>query len=222
MSLDESLDYVPIFHALSEAERKHVIKLAIKVEIPPETTLFQEGEYWKTVMLIAEGSMRSYLNAPNGRNYVVHTWKKGELFWPHSIFDDMPMPSTMVTTGKTTVYQWNGEELYEFMLRSTAAVKALMQMMAKQIRKRRQSIYELAFSPVGHRLAGLIRGMFHGVDVNTVQRELTLDEMAEMVATSPEVVCRLLYHFQSKGIISVNRATITLNDPIALEEVLSE
>jgi len=222
MRLSEWLDHVPVFLPLTESEKSHVIKTAIRVEIPAETTLFQEGDFWKTVMLITHGSMRSYLNSPNGRNFVVHTWKMGEMFWPHSIFDNKPMPSTMVTSSKTVVYQWNGEEIYDYLLRNTHATRALLRMMAEQIRKRRQSLYELAFSPVGHRLAMLIRGLFDGTEENTVQRELTLDEMGEMVASSPEVVCRLLYHFQSKGIITVNRATITLNDRSALEEILAD
>ena len=55
-----------------------------------------------------------------------------------------------------------------------------------------------------------------------MQRDLTLEEMAGMIATSPVVVCRLLYRFQAEGILTVNRASITLNDRNALECLISQ
>ncbi len=53
-----------------------------------------------------------------------------------------------------------------------------------------------------------------------MQRDLTLVDMAQMVATSPEVVCRLLYQFQDSGAISINRFSITLHDRESLEKLV--
>ena len=61
---------------------------------------------------------------------------------------------------------------------------------------------------------------FATTDEPTVQRDLTLGEMAEMVASSPEVVCRLLYQFQAAGTISISRVSITLHDREALKKLI--
>jgi hypothetical protein len=41
-----------------------------------------------------------------------------------------------------------------------------------------------------------------------------------MVASSPEVVCRILYQFQDDGFLHVDRATITLRDRQGLENMM--
>ncbi|MGC8001372.1 helix-turn-helix domain-containing protein, partial [Salmonella enterica] len=52
------------------------------------------------------------------------------------------------------------------------------------------------------------------------QRDLTLDQIASMVASSPEVICRTLYQFQRDGMLQITRASITLRDRTALERLV--
>jgi len=49
---------------------------------------------------------------------------------------------------------------------------------------------------------------------------LTLNAIASRVASSPEVVCRVLHQFQEEGVLDVTRATITLHDRSALEHMV--
>jgi hypothetical protein len=53
-----------------------------------------------------------------------------------------------------------------------------------------------------------------------MERDLTLNDIAAIVASSPEVVCRLLHQFQADGILEVTRAHITLHDLQALETLV--
>ncbi len=48
---------------------------------------------------------------------------------------------------------------------------------------------------------------------------MTLEEIATVLATSPEVVCRLLYQFQTDGILKITRTQISLEDQLALEKL---
>jgi CRP-like cAMP-binding protein len=160
------------------------------------------------------------INAPDGRSYVVSTWEKGEVFWAHTIFDQRPMPSTLMAANSSNIYQWKGEDALDIVLRNQDAIRALLRRQTLLIRKRRESIYNLAFNPVASRLAKLIMEKFFTSDEPTVQRDLTLGEMAEMVASSPEVVCRLLYQFQAAGAIAIDRASITLHDRQALQKLV--
>ena len=43
-----------------------------------------------------------------------------------------------------------------------------------------------------------------------------------MVASSPEVVCRLPHQFQSDGILEITRADMTLHRRDALEKLIDE
>ena len=53
----------------------------------------------------------------------------------------------------------------------------------------------------------------------TLERDMTLEDMAAVCATSPEVVCRLLYQFQTDGVVQITRTRITINDHDALRHL---
>jgi CRP-like cAMP-binding protein len=171
-------------------------------------------------LYIASGTLRSVISTPDGREYIVSTWEAGEEFWSHTLLDGEPMPSTLEAIKATTIYRWPGETALELLLRNHAATRALIRRQTQLIRKRRENIYSLAFNPVASRLAKLVVDKFFNAEEPTVQRDLTLEEMASMVATSPEVICRILYQFQAEGLLSVKRASITLHDRDGLEKLI--
>lgn len=218
--LNDLLKTVEVFEQLTDAEREALADLAVRRSLAKDEILCHQDDDWPFVLFIAHGSLRSMINAPDGRAYAVSTWNQGEVFWAHTIFDRDPMPSTLMTVEPSTLYQWPGERAMEIILGNPRAVRALLRRQTLLIRKRRASIYDLAFNPVAGRLARLVIDKFSAADGPTVQRDLTLAEMAEMVASSPEVVCRLLYQFQAAGAISITRADITLHDRETLKKLV--
>jgi CRP/FNR family transcriptional regulator len=220
--LADLLGEAEVFNQLTAKERQELSRLAVRRSLRKGDILCRQDEDWPYVLYIVSGALRSVINSPDGRNYVVSLWEKGVVFWAHTVFDQKPMPSTLEAARVTHLYQWSGEEVLQIVLRNQAATRALLRRQTSLIRKRRENIYNLAFNPVAGRLAKLIIEKFISSDAPTVQRDLTLNDMAEMVATSPEVVCRLLYQFQDAGAIVVNRASITLQDRKALESLIVE
>jgi len=218
--LAELLKTVETFEKLTDGEREDLANLAIRRSLKKNEVICRQEDNWPNVFYIAFGSLRSIIAAPDGRSYVVSTWKKGEVFWAHTIFDQDPMPSNLEAVATTNIYLWEGEKALQIVLHNQGATRALLRRQTLLIRKRRESIYNLAFNPVANRLAKLIIEKFFDTNGPVVQRDLTLVEMAEMVATSPEVICRLLYQFQSAGTISISRASITLHDRDALEKLV--
>lgn len=218
----EQLANTEVFGQLNHSERAGLARLARKRAVGKGEILCHQGDNWLQVVYIANGQLRSSINSPDGRSYIISTWETGEIFWAHTIFDQMPMPSTLEAVRASTLYQWNGKDAFEIVLRNPAATRALLKRQTSLIRRRRENIYGLVFNPVVSRLAKLIVGKFSALENLTIQRDLTLDEMAGMVATSPVVVCRLLYQFQTEGILTIKRASITLNDRNALERLIEQ
>ena len=219
--LIEQLSKTEVFSHFSEGERLELARLAMRKLLKKGDVICFQGDDCRFVLYIVSGALRSVITAPDGREYVVSTWEAGEEFWSHTLLDEDPMPSTLEAIQKNTVvYQWPGETTFELLLRNHAATRALIRRQTRLIRKRRERIYNLAFNPVASRLAKLIVDKFANAEGPTVQRDLTLEEMASMVATSPEVICRVLYQFQAEGMLSVNRASITLHDRGGLEQLI--
>ncbi|MDX9992466.1 MAG: Crp/Fnr family transcriptional regulator [Anaerolineales bacterium] len=212
----EHLAKINVFEKLNQTEREGLVQLARRRSVSKGEILCHQEDIWPFVVYTAYGQLRSSIASPDGKSYIITTWEAGDVFWAHTIFDQLPMPSTLEAVCASTLYQWDGDAALEIVLRNPAAMRALLERQTSLIRKRRENIYSLVFNPVVSRLAKLIVGKFDTLDNATMQRDLTLDEMAGMVATSPVVVCRLLYQFQAEGILTVKRASITLNDRNAL------
>ncbi len=201
-------------------QKQRLASLAIRRVLKRDEALYWEGDLWLNVLLIASGKLRSVIHSLDGRSYVVSNWEEGEEFWPHTIFDGEPMPSTLEAAQESIIYQWDGESALQILFENSAAIRALLQRHIKMIRKRRDTISDLAFQPVTSRLAKLLLEQVPASE-NSAQRDLTLDQIASMVASSPEVVCRTLYHLQREGFLRVTRASITLHDRSALERLVS-
>ncbi|MBN1666641.1 MAG: Crp/Fnr family transcriptional regulator [Anaerolineales bacterium] len=222
IQLSDLIQNNAIFKHLTDPEQAELIRLANRKALKRGESLFYQGDDWRGVLMIASGTLRSIIYAPDGRIYSVSTWEAGADFWAHTLFDHEGMPSTLEAVKSSVVYQWPGEETFNLVLGNRAATRALLRRQTEMIRKRRQNIYELAFNPVASRLAKLVIDKFENAESPTVQRDLTLEEMAAMIASSPEVICRTLYQFQNEGIIEVNRASITLHNREALLNLMSE
>jgi CRP/FNR family transcriptional regulator len=220
-SIIEQLGNAEVLGKLNEKERFSLSQMATRRSLAKGDVVCFQGDECHFVLYIASGTLRSVITAQDGREHVVSNWEKGEEFWSHTLLDGEPMPSTLEAIKKgTVVYQWPGETVLELLFRNHDATRALIRRQTQLIRRRRESIYNLAFNPVASRLAKLILEKFVNEEGPTVQRDLTLDEMAAMVATSPEVICRIMYQFQAEGLLHVDRASITLNDPAALEKLI--
>ena len=219
--LVEQLGHTDVFGQLSNSEKFKLAELAVrKVLRKGEEICYQDDES-RFVLYIERGSLHSVISSPDGRDHMVSAWGKGEEFWSHTLLDGGPMPSTLKAINKgTIIYLWVGEPVFDLVLNNHKATRALIRRQTQLIRRRRESIYNLAFNPVASRLAKLILDKFDTGESSTMQRDLTLEDMASMIATSPEVICRIMYQFQNEGLLKVNRTSITLDDHDALEQLI--
>jgi CRP/FNR family transcriptional regulator len=212
------LDHADVLGKFTTSEKQRLASLAVRHVLKRGETLYWQGDLWTNVFFIATGRLQSVINSLDGRSFVVFTWEAGNDFWGHSLFDGEPMPSTMEAVQDSVIYIWEGEDVLRILFGNPEAIRALLRRETQMIRKRRDTISELAFQPVTGRLAKLLLERIPASETST-ERDLTLDQIAAMVASSPEVVCRTLYQLQHGGMLRVTRASIDLQDRAALERL---
>lgn len=213
------METAEVLGKLTDSQRQSLSALASRWTLKRGATIFWQGDHWTGVLLIASGTLQSVIHSPDGKSYVVSQWQAGDEFWAHTMFDEEPMPSTLEAVQESVVYEWEGESVLKILLSSSDATRALLRRKTQLIRQRRETIFDLAFQPVTGRLAKLILEQVPASETSA-QRDLTLDQIASRVATSPEVVCRTLYQLQKGGLLQVTRASITLHDRSALERLV--
>ena len=93
-------------------------------------------------------------------------------------------------------------------------------LLVKRMRQASDMVEDLAFQPVASRVARLLLKQYQQSDDDHVERDLTLDEMATMIGTTPVMVCKVLSQFADQGFLKVTRTEIEFINREQLEKVI--
>lgn len=208
-----------IFSKLAPSDCANLANLACPRRLDQGEFLCHQGDVWPHFAYLMSGEMRWVLLSVSGKEYVITDLKPPRVFWGHSFFDDQPMPACLHATQPATVYLWSRKTALPILIRNPEVLWQVTKELVRMMRRSREIIYGLVFQPAAGRLANLLLNQFPRQETPSIERSITLSEIASRIATSPEVVSRLLHQFESEGIVEINRASITLSDRPALEQL---
>ena len=150
------LENAEVMGKFTATQKQRLVSLAVRRVLGRDKALFWQGDHWTNVFLIASGQLRALIRSLDGRSYIVSTWEKGDEFWAHGLFDGEPAPSTLETAQESVIYQWEGEAVLQILFENPEAIRALLARQTRLIRKRWDTISDLAFQPVTGRVAKLL------------------------------------------------------------------
>ncbi|MFO8035892.1 MAG: Crp/Fnr family transcriptional regulator [Anaerolineales bacterium] len=209
-----------VFRQFPEPELELLAEHAIQRRLRAEEYLCRQDEVWPFVIFVHTGQLRWVMLSLGGREYQLFMLDPKDIFWAHSIFDDQPMPASLQAVGEVEVSVWSKDVILPLLKKNPEAMWEIPRKLTRIMRTAREIIYGLAFQPVAGRLARFLLDSLEGSHQETLERDMTLEDMASTLATSPEVVCRLLYQFQSDEVIDITRTRITLKDRDALKKLI--
>ncbi len=209
-----------VFREFPDRERQLLAEHALHRELDANAYLCRQGENWPYVVLITAGQLRWVMLSSGGKEHQLFALEKGDVFWSHTLFDDQPMPASLQAAKRGEVYVWPRDVILPLLKKYPEAMWEIPRMLTRIMRQAREIIYGLAFQPVAGRLAKYLMEHVGDPEQEILEREMTLEEMAAVLATSPEVVCRLLYQLQSDEVIEITRTHITLKDKKALQKII--
>ena len=215
--LTDQLSNANFFGNFPESDRAALADLANMKRLSAGEYICFQGDIWPYVLFLSEGYLDWAMLSVAGKEHVLFSLDPNDVFWGHSFFDDKPMPAMLKAVEDSTIYLWKRDAILPILYRHPETLWEISVKLTGIMRKAREIIYGLAFQPVAGRLATLLLDRFSDSDDTSVERDLTLGAIASRVASSPEVVCRVLHQFQEEGVLEVTRATITLFDRAALE-----
>ena len=217
--LPRLLEQAEVLGKLPDAARAELAKLAARKEIPRGEFLCRQGDVWTYALLVASGKMRWTMLSAGGQEHTLLVIDPGSVFWAHSLFDDEPMPASLAAIKDSVVYVWHRDAILPILYRYSESLWEINRTLIRTMRRAREIIYGLAFQPVAGRIANLLLNESRN-DSKIVERDWSLDELATMVASTPEVVCRVLHQFADAGLLGITRTRITLLDRDGLERLV--
>lgn len=172
----------------------------------------QAGERWPYLLLVAEGRIEAAKESAEGRTLVVVEIGAGEVFWGLAFFEDeLPNPVSLQCREATRLYLWSRQAVVPLLVAHGDLTWGLARAMARRMQRAGVVIEGLAFQPIAGRLARLLLELIPP-GRQSMPRSLTLDDLAARLGTTREVVCRTLYRFADRSLISVTRTEFILTD----------
>ncbi len=218
-ALNTCLTQKLVFSKLSPVDHAELAQLAIRKTYRKGQFIFMQGDIWPNVLCIASGRVGWVMLSPEGNRQVVFCPEACDVVWGHSLFDDEPMPATLEVMEDCEVFLWRGEQILPIVSRNVEAVWDVARDLVVIMRQIREVVYGFAFHPVAGRLARLLLNRYQPVEGQPAPRDLTLDEMADTVGTTRELVSKTLHRFANEGMIKINRVEFVVMDKDQLENL---
>jgi CRP-like cAMP-binding protein len=217
--LTRQLGQAEVLGKLPKSARAELAKLAIRREIPRDEYLCHQGYVWPSALFVASGRMRWTMLSAGGQEHTLFVLEPSSVFWAHSLFDDEPMPASLIAVKDSIAYVWPRDVILPTLYKNPDSLWEINRLLIRTMRRAREIIYGLAFHPVAGRIADMLLKESNK-DTAIVERDWSLNELATMVASTPEVVCRVLHQFADEGLLGITRTRITLHDREGLERLV--
>ena len=213
----DCLSKAPVFSKLTEHERTDLAAVATEKKYGKDEYVCWQGEVWPYVAYIASGRLEWAMLSPEGRRQVVFALHPCDVVWGHSVVDGLSMPASLEVREDTVLYLWARDSILPIIHQNAQASWDVANILIQYMRNVREVVYGFAFHPVAGRLARLLLTHYNATDGQLAPRNLTLDQMADTVGTTRELVSRTLHRFADEGLIQISRMELAFLDREKLE-----
>lgn len=203
----------PLFQVLSTDDQVYVAKSAITKDVEKGNYLVHQGESWPNLFIVEKGQLAAEKDTYDGRTFVAATFKTGDIFWGISFFiENASMPANLKAIEDTRLHLWSKKALEPVIRRNGSFSWELSRLAVERIQFAGEILETMTFQPIAVRLARLLVGIADSEGKTSIERNLTLDEMAARIGSTREMVCRLLYRFSDEGLIKITRTDFKIMD----------
>jgi CRP/FNR family cyclic AMP-dependent transcriptional regulator len=210
-----------LFNDLDDTVLSLLAARAVEKRLSRNEILFIAGEKAVGLYVIAEGSVRAFRSAPDGREQIIHVERAVTTIAEVPVFDNGNYPSTVAAEEPTTVYFLDKKEVFALCLKHPEIALAATRLLAKRLRKCAELVETLSLREVGQRLALLLLEEAQTSGVQTAdgirfKQKLTHNQLAARIGTVREVVTRVFLRLQNQGLVIADGKQVVVPDMQAL------
>ncbi len=179
--------------------------------------IFQEGEPGDRLYVILEGKVKLGRSSNDGRESLLAILGPGEMFGELSLFDPGPRTSTAAALTDAVILALSNEQLRPWLAGRPEVAAALLQALARRLRRTNEAMADLVFSDVPGRVAKALMDLGEKFGEITaeglmVTHDMTQEELAQLVGASRETVNKALADFAQRGWIRLESRQVMILD----------
>jgi len=195
------------FSELSAAACEKLAKLSHRCTIKKRDILFMEGSEGGAVYLLVSGSIQLVKTNMDGKETVIKTVKKGELFAEVILFEKPRCPVTAIARTKAEVIELPRAGFLNLLNEEEFRNDFMAMLMAKQ-RYLAERIQQLTSMDVEERFTEFLRE--HYGEKNNITPDLSKKDIASAIGATPETFSRLLQKLEKCGNFKWNGKSISV------------
>ena len=212
----EVSDFFPVWSKLTPAQQHSFTESAVSREVPKGTMLHNGSADCTGVFLVRSGQLRAYILSDEGREITLYRLFAHDLcLFSASCMMRSIQFDVFIEAEKDASLWLIPVDIYRTMMNESAPIANFTnEIMASRFSDVMWLIEQVMWKSMDKRIAAFLleEGAIEGTD----ELKLTHETVANHLGTHREVVTRMLRYFQSEGMVSLSRGTVTLTNKAAL------
>ena len=215
--VDDLVMNAPLFAALDVEGAAALRASLVERNVVKGEVLFAEGEPGDRMYVIVEGKVKLGQTSVDGRESLLAVLGPAEMFGELSLFDPGTRTSTATALTDAIVLGLGNDQLRPWLAGRPEVAAALLQALARRLRRTNEAMADLVFSDVPGRVAKALMELGEKFGTITpdglmVTHDMTQEELAQLVGASRETVNKALADFAQRGWIRlVSRQVLILD-----------
>lgn len=187
------------------------------------TTIFHREDPGTTLHIITSGLVKLVLASPEGREVTVGVLDAGDFFGELALLDGGSRSASAVALEATETLTLDREPFVAILGRHPQVATGLLAVLGERLRRTDELIQDILFLDLPGRLAKQLLALAEERGVPTaagvrIELRLSQSDLAAMIGATRESVNRCLNAYADRGILDLDRDTITLRAPEALRD----
>ncbi len=212
--MKEHLRRLPLFARLSEAELDALAERTRPKSFRRGETIFRKDDPGTHLYLVIDGAVKISLPGEFGHEALVALMRSGDFFGELALFDRSPRSATAVALDETHAALLAADDFLAFLESHPGAVRVVMEVLARTIRRLSDRVEDLIFLDVPSRVAKYLLDLAQtDGGGEKLELNLTQDELAAFTGASRVSVNRVLGDLERRELIRVRRRKIAILDP---------
>lgn len=210
--LAELLRRYPLFANLSDPELLQLAERARIRSFKRGDTLFRKDDPGTHLYVVLDGAVKIALPGEFGQEALVAIMRTGDHFGELALFDGSPRSASATALEDTRAALLARDDFLAFLETHPAAVRVVLDALAKTVRRLSDRVEDLIFLDVPSRVAKYLLDLAQQDGHEQLELTLTQDELAAFIGASRVSVNRVLGDLERREIIEIRRRHIVIRD----------
>ncbi|MEK7861990.1 MAG: Crp/Fnr family transcriptional regulator [Chloroflexota bacterium] len=210
--LAEHLRRYPLFSRLPEAELLQLAERSRSRSFKRGDALFRKDDPGTHLYVVLDGAVKIALPGEFGQEALVAIMRTGDFFGELALFDGSPRSASATALEDTRAALLARDDFLAFLEAQPAAVRVVLDALAKTIRRLSGRVEDLIFLDVPSRVAKYLLDLAQMNGEQKLELTLTQDELAAFIGASRVSVNRVLGDLERREIIAIRRRHIVISD----------